>query len=137
MTTRVQLIAEAESWVGTPWQHQGRMKGVACDCVGLLMGIAKNLGLPYQDVNGYPPRPGPELRRIVEEQMVRAGKLNRKPGDALMFAWNRNPLHMGVLVEDGYVIHATGIVGHVVKHRMDDNWLKAIVQAYQFKGLED
>lgn len=134
---RVHLIAEAETWVGTPWAHQGRIKGVAVDCVGLLMGVGKALGLPYKDVQGYPPRPGAELRAMCDEQMDPVGRMNRKPGDALLLAWHRNPIHLAILLDDDYVIHSNGIVGKVVKHPMDDSWRKAIVQAYHFRGVED
>jgi NlpC/P60 family putative phage cell wall peptidase len=32
------MLAEALSWVGTPYRHQGSTKGVACDCLGLIRG---------------------------------------------------------------------------------------------------
>lgn len=33
------VVAEALSWVGTPYRHQGSRKGVACDCLGLVRGV--------------------------------------------------------------------------------------------------
>ena len=33
------VLAEALSWVGTPYRHQGSTKGVACDCLGLIRGV--------------------------------------------------------------------------------------------------
>ncbi len=26
-------------WLGTPYRHQGRRKGVGCDCLGLVLGV--------------------------------------------------------------------------------------------------
>lgn len=39
------LIEEARTWLGTPFRHQGRIRGVGCDCLGLLIGVAKALDL--------------------------------------------------------------------------------------------
>ncbi len=36
MTWRLNIIAEARSWKGTPYQTKGRIKGVGVDCGGLL-----------------------------------------------------------------------------------------------------
>jgi hypothetical protein len=33
------IIAEARSWIGTPYRHQASLKGVGCDCLGLLRGV--------------------------------------------------------------------------------------------------
>jgi cell wall-associated NlpC family hydrolase len=32
--TREAVIAEARTWLGTPWHHQASLKGVGCDCIG-------------------------------------------------------------------------------------------------------
>lgn len=31
-----QVIAEARSWIGTPYHHKGRVKGVGVDCGGMV-----------------------------------------------------------------------------------------------------
>lgn len=31
-----QVLEIAESWIGTPYRHQGANKGVGCDCLGLV-----------------------------------------------------------------------------------------------------
>ena len=36
---RQDIIAEAQSWLGTPYRHQGSLKGVGCDCLGLVRGV--------------------------------------------------------------------------------------------------
>jgi NlpC/P60 family putative phage cell wall peptidase len=33
------IVAEARSWIGTPYHHQASLKGVGCDCIGLVRGI--------------------------------------------------------------------------------------------------
>ncbi|MHC0449485.1 MAG: hypothetical protein ACRY3E_05325 [Candidatus Lariskella arthropodorum] len=35
----------ARLWIGTKFQHQGRKRGIGCDCVGLILGIASELNI--------------------------------------------------------------------------------------------
>ncbi len=35
------VIAEARTWLGTPWHHQASVKGVGCDCIGFVRGVAE------------------------------------------------------------------------------------------------
>ena len=37
--TRTSIVAEARSWIGTPYRHQASLKGVGCDCLGLVRGV--------------------------------------------------------------------------------------------------
>jgi hypothetical protein len=39
--TRAALIAEARTWIGTPWHHQAAVKGAGCDCIGFVRGAAE------------------------------------------------------------------------------------------------
>ena len=39
MTRRAQVIAEAETWLGTPYHHMGRVRGSGTDCLMLLAEI--------------------------------------------------------------------------------------------------
>jgi NlpC/P60 family putative phage cell wall peptidase len=33
------LVTLARGWIGTPYRHQASLKGVGCDCLGLLRGV--------------------------------------------------------------------------------------------------
>ena len=37
--SRSLIVAEARSWIGTPYRHQASLKGVGCDCLGLVRGV--------------------------------------------------------------------------------------------------
>ncbi len=39
MTMREQILAEARTWIGTPYRHQASLRGVGCDCLGLVRGV--------------------------------------------------------------------------------------------------
>lgn len=37
--TRAAVVAEAMTWLGTPYRHQASLKDVGCDCLGLVRGV--------------------------------------------------------------------------------------------------
>ena len=37
--TRSLIVAETRAWIGTPYRHQASLKGVGCDCLGLVRGV--------------------------------------------------------------------------------------------------
>jgi NlpC/P60 family putative phage cell wall peptidase len=37
--TRAQIVVATRDWIGTPYQHQASLKGVGCDCLGLVRGV--------------------------------------------------------------------------------------------------
>ena len=39
LVTRAAIVAEALAWLGTPYRHQASLKGVGCDCLGLVRGV--------------------------------------------------------------------------------------------------
>ena len=41
--TRAAIVCEARSWIGTPYRHQASLKGVGCDCLGLIRGVWRAL----------------------------------------------------------------------------------------------
>ena len=141
MPRRNEVIAEARSWIGTPWKHQGCMKGRACDCVGLVKGVAFGLGLPGGDVDaeryrGYSRLPNP---RTMLEGL--ATHLRRTPideidaGDVLLFAIDGQPQHLAILTGDQTIVHAFLQSRRVVEQRIPVAWRRQVVRAYSFPGV--
>lgn len=52
---RLAVWAEALSWLGTPWHHEARVKGVGVDCAQFLIGAFAGAGIvePF-DTGSYP-----------------------------------------------------------------------------------
>jgi len=46
---RAQIVAEAFSWLRTPYHHQAHIKGVGVDCVWLLIEVYKSVGIVAPD----------------------------------------------------------------------------------------
>lgn len=50
------VISEAMTWLGTPYHHQGRVKGVSVDCATLLCEVYEAVGLiDHYDPGLYTP----------------------------------------------------------------------------------
>lgn len=145
MAKRADIIACARTYIGTPFQHQGRIKGRAMDCVGLVLCVGKELGLSVPDYPlNYDPEPTDDtvlreckkyLREILVEQM--------QPGDvACMDVGGRvvMPSHTCIispLAPGVGIIHAYNWIGKVCEHTLDKAWRDRIVAVFQFPGLED
>jgi cell wall-associated NlpC family hydrolase len=138
--TREEIVAAARSYVGTPFHHQGRLKGVGIDCAGLLIGVARDLGLPHQDVRDYPDIPdGRRIAALVESQMTRVD--DPEPGDAVLF-WmetqTRHPQHLGILTPllGGLgLVHAYFPVRRTVEVSFTQEWRNRAVGYFRFPGI--
>jgi NlpC/P60 family putative phage cell wall peptidase len=139
--TREAIIAEARTWLGTPFLHQGRLKGAGVDCAGLVIGIARALELPHADVDGYgrQPRRG-LLEAELAAQMDPIALEDLAPGDVLLLRIERDPQHLAVVssLEPLAVVHAYagGGLARCVEHDLDPRWLRRIIGAYRYRGLE-
>lgn len=149
MTTRAEIVAEARQWRETPFQHQGRTRGVACDCGGLVGGVAVALGiLPatwWADVfdplhGGYSRTPAHgTLQGICELFMVQIDAETIQPGDVVLMRFKVEPQHLGIVADYVHgglsLIHALSTAGKVTEHRFAPEWRSRIVAAYSFPGV--
>ena len=102
MATRADVCAVAREWIGTPFQHQQRMKGVAADCAGLLIGVARELRLvPIDfDVRAYAAVPdGTSLMGWCEACMQPVERAALAPGDVVVVAFDMDPQHLGIVAD--------------------------------------
>src|SRR5262249_7468999 len=68
---RAAVIAAARSWVGTPYHHHGRVKGVGADCATLLAEVYAEAGLrPRVELGYYSPQWHLNQERPLYEETV-------------------------------------------------------------------
>lgn len=147
--TRVDVVREAREWkdAPTPYRHQHRAKGVGVDCAGLIIGVARELGIvaPDFDVNGYARTPdGRTLFAECDRWMTRIAIADMRPGDVIVIRWELDPQHLGFIADYPYgdnvsVIHALGTAdgkGWVREHRLTPQLRDKALRAYAMPGVE-
>ena len=143
MTTRADIIAEARSWVKTPIRHQGRLKGIACDCVGVIMLPARACGLfpPDFEITGYPRHPDAKImKRMLQTYLDPVSPAVPIGGDVLRLCPNpitRIPHHLAIYTFDNSIIHAYDERRGVREHILDHRWSNAISEVWRYRGLVD
>lgn len=131
------IVSKAREYVGTRWLHQGRVKGVGVDCIGLVVCVARELGLCDYDTTNYSRIPdGKVLRAGLDANMVLVRKSAMQPGDVLLIRFEEEPQHVAIVSDMGGrlgIIHAYAQVRKVTEHGLDELWLARTVGVYRFK----
>lgn len=130
MPSRDSVIAAARFWLGTPFRHQGRVRGVGVDCGGLVVMAARAAGCPVQDhPPGYTRLPdGASLQRVIEAQCARIDDL--EVAAVALMRWEMKPQHVGLVARHGgrwTLIHAFLEARRVVEHGLTDEWIARLV----------
>lgn len=144
--TPKQIVAQARTWLKTPFHHQGRLKHKGVDCIGLIVGVMKELELSDDtgkllysyDVNGYSVTPdGYTLKATLDKHFNVIPIDEIALADILLFRFNKNPQHVAFVTDraDGAIgiLHCYSTSHYVVEHILDKSWRRLIVAAYRFK----
>ena len=109
---RAAVVAEARSWLGTPYHHMGRVKGVGADCLTLPICCYQAAGIVPRDFKvAFYPRDW-NLHRADERYLEGVLQFGREiegpplPGDLVLWKFGRCFAHGAVVVDWPVVIHA-------------------------------
>lgn len=107
---RQAVVAEARSWLGTPYHHQGGVKGAGVDCAFLLIRVYHAMGLiPDIDPRPYPPdwhlHRGEE-RYLGWVQQYAHPVDTPQPGDIVLYQFGRCISHAAIVVDWPLILHA-------------------------------
>lgn len=101
------VIAEAYTWLGTPYKYAGQEKGVGTDCSGMVMMV-------------YEVSTGEKLPRNSAKQAEYCDKIKAEEvtvGDLVFFATGKDAnkvSHVGIMVEKDSFIHASSSRGVII-----------------------
>jgi len=151
------IVRCARGWLGTPYHHQASVKGVGCDCLGLIRGLWRELCGPEPEA--MPPYTRDWGNATGSETLIAAAcrhltKLadvgDAAPGDVLVFRMRDGGVakHAGLisalprfahLERDGsdaraLMIHSQEGLG-VVEIPLGRWWRRRAVGAFRFPGL--
>lgn len=126
------IVDTARSYLGVPFVHQGRSRrGV--DCVGLLVCVAQDLGIPVSDDLAYGLNPDPvHLRAKLSENLTPIAMTEVLPGDVYLMRFDKDATHVAIVTDRG-IIHALSTVKGVVEHRLDATWRARIRAAWRVR----
>ena len=128
---RRDAVDRARGWLGTPFHHQGRQNAVGVDCIGLIMGVARELQVSDYEFHGYSIQPcAKTLLAEVEKHLVRVGKLNE--ACILLFNIIKEPQHFAMYTgtETNTIIHAYSGAGKVIEQDFDTVWRRRLLGIY-------
>ncbi len=131
----------AKEWIGTPFHLQGRVKNVGCDCLGLLMGIARDLNLKTKlgtllvehDRSDYHLiHDGQILEQQLDQLLGQTHELEE--GNLLLLEYDKNPQHLAIVSDGEKIIHAHLKHRKVVEHSMDVCLRNKIKKMYKLEA---
>ena len=112
-----EIVDIARNWLGTPYIHQASLKGIGCDCLGLLRGVNRELrGIEAEDPPPYSAdwaeATGAEtLYMALARHLTALDPKDLAPGDVALFRMARSSpaKHCGIIGESNRtltLIHA-------------------------------
>jgi len=112
-----EVVRIARQWLGTPYVHQASVKGIGCDCLGLLRGVWRELrGEEPEDTPPYSPdwaeaTHTETLYAALSRHLTEIEPKRITPGDVALFRMlPRAPAkHCGIVAMRGHsltLIHA-------------------------------
>lgn len=144
-----QVVQLARGWIGTPYHHQAAVRGVGCDCLGMVRGL-------WRELYGSDPEAPPPYSQTwgdhgTVETMLLAAERNLErvavapprgllaypdpaPGAVLFFRPRRSSIakHCAILAGAGIMVHAYSGVG--VRETSIGIWRTRLAAVFRFPG---
>ncbi|MGQ7792912.1 DUF6950 family protein [Faunimonas sp. B44] len=141
---RTEIVSAARGWLGTPYRHQASLKGVGCDCLGLVRGVWRELkGYEAETPPPYTPdwaeaRGRETLAEAARRHMSEIAAAEAQAGDLVLFRWRAGlpAKHAAILAGPARMIHAQEGAA-VAEVPLSDWWRRRIAYAFRFPDLED
>ncbi|MFT4097195.1 MAG: NlpC/P60 family protein [Rhodoblastus sp.] len=139
--TRSDIVAAARKWLGTPYRHQASLRGVGCDCLGLVRGVWREcIGAEPEPMRPYSPDwaeagGGETLIELGQRHFIAARDGAWREGDILVFRFfDRMPAkHVAIATNERCMIHAHD--GACVAEVAIGVWRRRIARVFSFPGL--
>jgi NlpC/P60 family putative phage cell wall peptidase len=114
LSVNAHVVDLARGWIGTPYHHQASLKGIGCDCLGLVRGIWREL---YGQEPEVPPAYSPDWGQVSRQETLLAAAKRHfapvsidalEPGHLVIFRMRPKAIakHCGIISDQGRMIHA-------------------------------
>jgi NlpC/P60 family putative phage cell wall peptidase len=140
--SRTAIVVEARAWIGTPYRHQASLKGIGCDCLGLVRGVWRAC---VGEEPETPPPYAPDWAEAGGEETLAAAAVRHlvpvalpdfKPGDVLLFRWRDGFVakHVAIASSERTMIHAHDGAA-VCEIALAPWWRRRLAYAFRFPGV--
>ncbi len=134
-----EIIAAAESWIGTPYHHQASLKHVGCDCLGLVRGVWREVYgaepelVPAYSAGWAEAGGGELMAEAARRHMREVAREAFKPGDLLLFRWRAGvpAKHAAIAAGGDWMIHAQD-GARVCAVEITPFWRRRLAFAFRF-----
>jgi NlpC/P60 family putative phage cell wall peptidase len=144
-TAPARIVKATRRWIGTPYHDQASVRGVGCDCLGLLRGV-------WRDIVGPEPIPIPPygrdwgetgpvevLAEAARVAMIELDVADARTGDVVLFRMRSGAIakHCGILSgkdrsgRPHRFIHAYERTG-VIEEHLTAAWQRKFAYAFRF-----
>lgn len=138
-TAPARIVKATRRWVGTPYHDQASVRGVGCDCLGLLRGV-------WREFVGPEPMPVPPYSRdwgeagpvevlaeAARAAMIELDVSDARTGDVILFRMRAGAIakHCGILSGGYKFIHAYERTG-VIEESLTAAWQRRVAYAFRF-----
>ena len=142
MSDRLDVVAEARRWIGTPYLHQASLRGAGTDCLGLLRGVwrallgQEPLVVPAYTMDWSEPSGEEVMLHSARRWLVERPQAGLEAGDVILFRMREGSVakHVGIVAETGEhptFIHA--YTGHgVVENALSTPWVRRIAGRFAY-----
>jgi len=142
--TRDRIVEQARTWLGTPYHHQAALRGVGCDCLGLIRGVYRSFhGCEPELVQPYSPdwaeACGHErFAAAARRHLIECDNRAFGAGDVLLFRWRAHlpAKHAGIATGTTCMIHAQS-GANVCEISLQPWWLRRLAYVFRFPGILD
>ena len=110
---KLKLVELARNWATSkiPFQHRGASRK-GCDCIGLFVGIMKELGmmvnfqLPFYERDWNRGKDPEVLTKNFSPYYEVITREELEPGDMILFAFAGRVIHSGIYIGDNLFVHS-------------------------------
>lgn len=144
LISRSLIVAETRSWLGTPYRHQASLKGVGCDCLGLVRGVWRALiGEEPERAPPYAPdwaeaACGEPLADAAARHLIPIDRDTFRAGDVVLFRWRSHlpAKHAAIVTAPSLMVHAHDGAA-VAEVALAPWWRRRLAYAFRFPGVRD
>ena len=142
MSARDAVIAEAMTWLRTPYHNNARIKGAGVDCLQLLAAVYEAVGL----IEHVDPQYSPDWHLHHTAELYVDGVLqfadefegeDPLPGDVVIWRFGRTFSHGAIVVQWPLIIHAYRGLAVELAEASDGRLRGRPMRSFRVRGIDD